>query len=65
MKYWKYVTETDDEDQFNYKTISEREIIRDFYEDWKFQQQLLGKDETDITEENCIEEWVIYYSAWQ
>jgi len=65
MKYWKYVTETDDEDQFNYKTISEREIIRDFYEDWKFQQQLLGKDETDITKENCIEEWVIYYSAWQ
>ena len=65
MKYWKYVTETDDEDQFNYKTISEREIIRDFYEDWKFQQQLLGKDQTDVTEENCIEEWVIYYSAWQ
>jgi hypothetical protein len=65
MKLWKYVVEEDYEGtQFGYNTISEKEIIRDYYPQWEQDMRALGRED-EISHENCIQEWVIYYSAWQ
>jgi hypothetical protein len=62
MKYWKYVN--DDVGGFEYSVISEAEIIRDFYPEWKQVMQEMGRED-EISHDNCIQEWVAYYSAWQ
>ncbi len=65
MKYWKYVMETDDNgENFGYNVISEADILHDFFPEWKKQMQELGRED-EINEDNCIQEWVTYYSAWK
>jgi hypothetical protein len=63
MKYWKYVLEEDD-GEIGYLVISEAEILKQFFSEWKQQMEEMGRED-EINEQNCIEEWVIYYSAWQ
>ena len=62
MKYWKYVV--DDSTDFGYQTISEKDIIKEFFPDWDKDMIAVGREE-EISYENCIQEWVLYYQAWQ
>jgi hypothetical protein len=63
MKYWKYV-DGDDGSLFGYQTVSEADIIKDFFPDWERDMIAMGREE-EISHENCIQEWVVYFGAWQ
>lgn len=63
MKYWKYVLEEND-GGIGYDVISEAEILKQFFPEWSQQMEEMGRED-EINEQNCIEEWVTYYSAWQ
>ena len=63
MKYWKYVLEEND-GGIGYSVISEAEILKQFFPEWSQQMEEMGRED-EINEQNCIEEWVTYYSAWQ
>jgi hypothetical protein len=63
MKYWKYV-DGDDGSVFGYQTVSEADIIRDFFPAWERDMRAMGREE-EISHENCIQEWVTYFAAWQ
>lgn len=63
MKYWKYVLE-EDGGGIGYAVITEAEILKQFFSEWKQQMEEMGRED-EINEQNCIEEWITYYSAWQ
>jgi hypothetical protein len=62
MKRWKYVV--DDSSDFGYQTISEQDIIKEFFPDWEKDMISVGRED-EISHENCIQDWVLYYQAWQ
>jgi len=62
MKPWKYVDY--DSEHYGYSTKTEEEIIRTFYPEWKQVMIEMGRED-EISHENCIQEWVSYYQAWQ
>jgi hypothetical protein len=62
MKRWKYVV--DDSSDFDYQTISEQDIIKEFFPDWEKDMISVGRED-EISHENCIQDWVLYYQAWQ
>ena len=65
MKYWKYVVEEDYEgEHFGFSLISEKDIIKDYFPEWERDMKSMGRED-EISYENCIQEWVIYYQAWQ
>ena len=45
-------------------TMTEREILREYYEYWRGQMVRVGKLD-DITPENCIQDWVVVNWAWK
>jgi len=57
---WRYV------DQLGYHTLTEEEII-DFY--WVFWSSKMtskyGESHPEISESNCIKDWIISYDAWR
>lgn len=63
MKYWKFV-DGDDGSDFGYQTVSEQDIIKDFFPAWERDMIAMGRED-EISHENCIQEWVIYFGAWQ
>lgn len=62
MKFWKYIDDRGED--FGYQIISEADILRNFYPEWKQVMIEMGRED-EISDENCIQEWVAYYSAWQ
>lgn len=63
MKYYEisYPNELD-EDVF--EVLSEMDIIRQYWKHWYSKMvEKFGPDHTDITVENCIEDWVVVHWA--
>ncbi len=48
----------------HYVTMTEREILRQYYEYWRAGMVRIGKLD-DITPENCIQDWVVVHWAWK
>lgn len=46
------------------KTVTEDEIIRDYFSYWQAQMIKVGKAD-QITREACIEDWVVIHWAWE
>lgn len=64
MKYWTYVEPTSPVDMSpKYVTLSEDEIIEQYFTYWSSSMKRVGKSEM-ISHQACIEDWVIIHWAW-
>lgn len=63
MKYWT-ICYPGDEDEAVYETLSEDQIIEQYYKYWSIKMIEAGKGD-DITRERCIEDWTIVHWAWE
>jgi hypothetical protein len=46
--------------------ITEKEILDQYWDSWKSRMiQKFGLCHKDITQENCIDEWVVVHWAWE
>lgn len=46
------------------KTFTEEEILKTYYPWWKSELESLGRSNL-VSEENCIEDWVVINWAWE
>lgn len=68
MKYWTYVEPGDDGVSPVYTTLSEQEILDQYWDYWYGKMcEKFGKEEVDTNwcKQDCIEDWVIIHWAWQ
>jgi hypothetical protein len=67
LKYYTYV-EPDDNDRPVYTTLSEDEIIKEYWNYWYTSLcKRFGKDFVNVnyTKQDCIDDWVIINWAWE
>ena len=66
MKYYRY-TKIVEDDQLEAVMISEKQILMDTWDFWSRKMaEKHGADHEDITEENCIADWISSHSmAWE
>lgn len=58
MKRYKYV-EPDENDQVKEVILTEEDILNEYWEFWSRKMaEKFGNDHEDITEKNCIEDWL-------
>lgn len=63
MKYYAHWDQGTPEDLVR---LSELEILQDYQAYWEDKMiQKYGKDSNLISEENCIEDWVVVNWAWE
>ncbi len=63
MRYFKYIEPGDNEEAIEV-TMSEKEILQSYWLYWRGQMEnKYGKSHPLITEENCIEDWVVVHWA--
>lgn len=47
-------------------TVTEKQILDEFWDFWKTQMiQKFGAGDYRIIPENCIDDWVVVYDAWE
>ena len=63
MKYWTYV-EHGKEGKEVYRTVSEAQIIKEYYPYWCQRMREVGKEHL-ISREECIDDWVVLHWAWR
>lgn len=63
MKYWTYV-EHGKEGKEVYRTLSEAQIIKEYYPYWCARMREVGKEHL-ISHEECIDDWVVLHWAWR
>lgn len=63
MKYWTYV-EPGKEGKEEYRTLSEQEILRQYFPYWSNRMKEVGHEHL-ITRQNCIDDWVTLHWAWR
>jgi hypothetical protein len=63
MKYWTYV-EPGKEGKEEYRTLSEKQILADYFPYWKKRMIEVGREHL-ITRQNCIDDWVTLHWAWK
>ena len=68
MKYYSYPYYDPDPSKQRIVTLSEEEIIKEYYDYW--QERMIakfGKEhfEANYTEKDCIEDWVVVHWAWE
>lgn len=63
MKVFEVVELEGDETVF--RRITEREIFEKYYPYWLGRMEEAGKDEWDMTFENCLEDWKIVNWAYE
>jgi hypothetical protein len=62
MKYWTIAYPTDGGDVE--ETLSEAMILHYYFPHWSEQMHKIGKDDM-ISEELCLEDWVVVHWAWE
>lgn len=64
MKYWciNYVNENDED---VVETYSEQEIIEKEWKRWCDNMQKVGKNLSDYTFQDCIDDWIVVNWAWE
>jgi len=64
MKYWciNYVNENDED---VVETYSEQEIIEKEWKRWCDNMQKAGKNLSDYTFQDCIDDWIVVNWAWE
>lgn len=68
MRYWTYFRPIYDSSEEEYITMSEEEIIQQYYPRWrKMKIKKYGEDYVNKTfcKEDCIDEWVCIRNAWE
>lgn len=58
MKKYRYI------DPWTDRTLTEDEIIQDYWDWWTFKMHEVGK-ESEISRELCIEDWITTHWAWE
>jgi len=43
--------------------MSEEDILAEYFDWWSSQMRKAGKDESLVTERNCIEDWIVVHWA--
>lgn len=64
MRKFKYLTLNDDERLPKTITVTEKDILEDYYPRWCQRMKSRNLDE-QINEENCIKDFVKMYWAWE
>lgn len=64
MKKYRYLTLEDDERLPKTITVTEEEILSNYYPKWVHEMKSRNLDE-QINEENCIKDFVKMYWAWE
>ena len=60
MKVFEFLDYLDeDENKSAFKRMTEREIFEEYYPYWLGRMEEAGKDEWDMTFENCLEDWKV------
>ena len=63
MKRYKYV-EPDENDQVKEVVLTEEDILNEYWEFWSRKMaEKFGNDHEDITEKNCISDWLTVHWA--
>lgn len=68
MKYWTIVEPGNDGVSPVYITLSEQEILNQYWDYWYGQMcKKFGKDEVDEkwTKQDCIDDWIVVHWAWE
>lgn len=63
MKHWT-ICYPGDEDEAVYETLSEKQIIEQYFEYWSEKMRDIGKEQL-ISEARCIEDWTVVHWAWE
>lgn len=63
MRYWTIV-EPNDNDIPVYTTMSENEILEEYFDYWSNKMKSVGKHNL-ISPENCIYDWCVIHWAWE
>ena len=63
MKYWT-ICYPSDTNEVVYETLSEQEIVAQYFNYWSNQMKKVGKRE-EISAALCIEDWCIIHWAWE
>ena len=58
MNYWKKVEQGPDGVTPVYITLSEDDILKEYFQWWSSEMHRIGKD-SEVSPQNCIEDWVI------
>ena len=61
---WVYLVPGDDGVTPITVTMTEAEILRDYFPYWKTQMIKAGKSDL-ISEQHCVEDWVVIHWAWR
>ena len=67
MKYWT-ICYPDNEDNTVYETLSEDEILQQYWDYWYGKMcEKFGKEHVDAnySKQDCIEDWCIVHWAWE
>lgn len=63
MKKYRYV-EPDENDQVKVVIMTEQDILNEYWEFWSRKMaEKFGPDHEDITEKNCLEDWLVVHWA--
>ena len=63
VRSWTYVEPGDDGVSPVYKTLTEAQILEEYFPWWKAELVRLGREHL-ISEQACIEDWVTVHWAW-
>lgn len=63
MRYFTYVEPGPNEEPV-YTTLSEMEILRDYYPWWSERMREIGREHL-ISPADCIDDWVVTHWAWE
>ena len=63
MRRWRY-TELGDDGQPVERVVTEAEILATYYPWWCEQMRKVHKDD-QVSEPNCIDDWVVVHWAWE
>lgn len=64
MKYWTIVEPGDDGSTPVYSTLSEEDILKEYFDYWSNRMKSIGKN-NEITPDNCIYDWCVVHWAWE
>ena len=66
MKVFEFVDYLDEEENnFAFKRMTEREIFEEYYPYWLKRMEEAGKDEWDMTFEECLLDWKAIHLAFE
>ena len=63
MKFWTIV-EPGDNDVPIYTTLSEEQILMEYFDYWSGRMKSVGKHD-EINPENCVYDWCVVHWAWE